>query len=394
MATLLCWLIANTSASFLASQRVSIELVVTVPKDTQANSHVYVAGNTPELGFWRADGLPMSRGEDGKFRATFKAEKDATIEFKFTLGSWETVEKGGGGIEIVNRRLTVDRDMRREFTVAEWAAPHKTRAKPTLTGDIRRHDRFASKFLNNERTLIVYVPPLYDARPDERYPVLYMHDGQNLFDAATSFAGVEWQADETAERLIRAGKIPPILIVGIYNNADRINEYTPWLDKRQQQGGRGEKYARFVVEEVKPFIDSTYRSKPGREHTAVAGSSLGGLISLYVATKHPDTFSKAGVISPALMWGGRRALSELEADPAVLNQLHLWIDMGTEEAREIEAFKKAIDETRRLADLCKEAGLRPERDYIYREIPGGRHNEAAWAGRFESMLLFFFEKSR
>jgi predicted alpha/beta superfamily hydrolase len=379
-----------SSLGFLPPAQVSVEFVVTAPKETPADAHIFVAGNTTELGAWRADGLPMTRGEDGKHRATFKAEKGATLEFKFTLGSWDTVEKGEGGRELVNRRLTVDRDMRHEFTVVQWAAPHKTRAKPTLTGDIRTHKDFPSKFLGNQRTLIVYVPPLYDARPDERYPVLYMHDGQNLFDATTSFAGVEWQADETAERLIKAGKISPIIIVGIYNNADRVNEYTPWPDTRQGQGGKGDKYARFVIDEVKPFIDKTYRTKPGREHTAVAGSSLGGLISLYLATTEPDTYSMVGVISPALMWGGRRAIRDLEADPAVLQRLRLWIDMGTEETREIAAFKKAIDETRRLADLCKLAGLRSDRDFVYKEIPGGRHNENAWSERFDQVLLFFF----
>ncbi len=162
----------------------------------------------------------------------------------------------------------------------------------TLTGDIRAQKNFHSNILNNDRDILVYLPPGYDAAKNRRYAVLYLHDGQNLFDGATSFiAGQEWQVDETAQRLIAAGKIEPLMIVGI-NNAgkDRNNEYAPVEDARYKMGGKADLYGRMLVEELKPFIDSRYRTRRDAEHTGLGGSSLGGLVSIYLALKYPAVF--------------------------------------------------------------------------------------------------------
>ena len=129
--------------------------------------------------------------------------------------------------------------------------------------------------LGNERNLIVYLPEAYDCEPDRRFPVLYMQDGQNIFDRATSAFGTEWGADETAQLLIRENKIEPLIIVGIYTEANRIDELTDTFSKKHGDGGKARLYARFLVEEVKPFIDKTYRTKPDRANTGVGGSSLG-----------------------------------------------------------------------------------------------------------------------
>ena len=262
----------------------------------------------------------------------------------------------------------------------------------TRTGDIRTHAGFHSTLLEGDRTLIVYLPPGYEKSGARRYPVLYMHDGQNLFDAATSFLGVEWQADETAERLIDAGRIEPIIIVGIYNTGERMNEYTPWPDERRHAGGRGERYAKFLVEEVKPFIDSTYRTQADRKHTAVAGSSLGGLISLYICEKYPETFSMCGVLSPALMWADKRIIRESTDACGTLKQCRIWLDMGSREGDSLGDFSQAIGWTRELVAVFDRCGLVPGRDYYYFEDVGAVHNEGAWAKRFDKLLLYFFAK--
>jgi predicted alpha/beta superfamily hydrolase len=260
-------------------------------------------------------------------------------------------------------------------------APH------TLTGDIRFHAEFPSRHVARPRTLAVYLPPGYADEPRRRYPVLYLQDGQNVFDAATSFAGVEWQADETAERLIRAGRIDPIIQVGIYNTQDRVAEYTPWRDGRERAGGKGRQYVRFLLEEVKPFIDASYRTLPGREHTAVAGSSLGGLIALYLAMEHADQVSLCAALSPSLWWGRERLLSEVRRAPEFLKQVRFWVDMGT---REGSTPGSAVAGARRLLERFDAAGLVPGRDYYYLEVHDGEHHEAAWAARFDKVLLFFY----
>lgn len=366
---------------------VELTFIVAGPKGVADAEVIHVSGNIDSLGAWSADGLQLQRQADGRFAGTFTVPAGTRVEFKFTLGSWEGVEKTAAGGDVPNRTLMALASGTHEFTVARFAnqAP-----KSSVVGDVRYHQKFASKILKNERTLVVYVPPGYEKEKSERYPVLYMHDGQNLFDAGSSFIGVEWQADETVERLIKEGKIPPIIVVGIYNNAERMNEYTPTRDAGRQGGGRGAKYARFVIEEVKPFIDKTYRTKPGREDTAIAGSSLGGLISLYMGVEHGDVFSKVGVISPALMWDEASLLKKIEAKPEVLKRLRVWLDMGTKEGVTLGSFSLALTYTERLTKAMTKGGLKDGVDYKYVEAEGAVHNEGAWAERFDQVLVFLY----
>ncbi|MBI5763156.1 MAG: hypothetical protein HZA51_06495 [Planctomycetes bacterium] len=410
-------------AQLQADDAVELTFIVAGPKGMAEAEVIHVSGNVDSLGAWAADGLQLQRQGDGRFAGTFSVPTGTRVEFKFTLGSWEGVEKTAAGGDVPNRTLTALASGTHEFTVARWGNQPQ---KSSIVGGVRYHQKFASKILKNERTLIVYLPPGYDAgkgganesraaagresngglsttRPTKgearekgglRYPVLYMHDGQNLFDAGSSFIGVEWQVDETVERLIKEGKIPPIIVVGIYNNAERMNEYTPTRDAERKAGGHGEKYARFVIEEVKPFIDKTYRTRPGREDTAVAGSSLGGLISLYMGVEHGDVFSKCGVISPALMWDESSLLNKIATKPEVLKGLRIWLDMGTKEGSSLESFKRATDHTQRLVKIMKKGGLREGVDFKYMEVEGAVHNEGAWAERFDRVLVFLYGEGK
>jgi predicted alpha/beta superfamily hydrolase len=262
--------------------------------------------------------------------------------------------------------------------------------RKSSTGERRDHHDFHSAFLDNQRTIRVVLPPDYQHHR-WRCPALYLHDGQNLFDPSDAAFGVAWNADTTAARLIHAGRIPPIILVGIANTQQRLDEYTTYRDAREKAGGRGDLYARFVLEEVKPFIDANYRTKPDREHTAVAGSSLGGLVSLTMALSYPDAFALCGAVSPSLWWSGERILDEIAAgDHAWMQRMRFWVDMGTKEGRARAHASASILRTRRLIDVFDAAGLAPGRDYYYWEVAGGEHNEAAWGARFEKMLLYFF----
>lgn len=243
-------------------------------------------------------------------------------------------------------------------------------------GDLRHHE-LKSRFLaSGSREVVVYLPPSY-WQSEKRYPVLYMHDGQNLFDASTGFLGKEWFVDEKVEYLIGKGIIEEIIVVGVYHGGEqRIDEYT-WKPA-EGCGGQGKRYARFLTKELKPFIDQTYRTLPEREHTAVMGSSLGGIISFYLAKHCPKVFGKIAMMSPALDW------DELE-DPKLFKlpkDLEVWLDMGTEEREGL------VDATLRLEEaLAARIGRERLHCFIHE---GAEHSEDAWATRVHAPLIQFF----
>jgi predicted alpha/beta superfamily hydrolase len=263
----------------------------------------------------------------------------------------------------------------------------------TLTGDIRVHKKFHSKFLTSDRDVLVYLPPGYEADKKKRYPVFYMHDGQNLFDGATSFIpGKEWRVDETAQSLIQSGAIKPLIIVGIYNGGqDRMDEYTPVRVERFKAGGKADQYGRMLVEELKPFVDANYRTLKDAKDTALGGSSLGGLVSLYLGLKYPKTFGRLAVISPSVWWGERLIVKDvlsLQSRP----QERIWLDIGTKEGRNAEEENESLADTRRLRDALIRKGWKLNKDLSYFEDEGAEHNEAAWAKRVEPILKFLFPK--
>jgi len=255
--------------------------------------------------------------------------------------------------------------------------------------DLRKHPGFQSAFLEDARDLVVYLPPGYDHEPERRYPVLYLHDGQNLFEGATAFVpGQDWRVDDTAEALIRAGRVEPLIIVGIYNTgAHRIDEYTPTRDRKQKAGGDADLYGRMLREELKPFIDSTYRTLPDPANTGLGGSSLGGLVTLYLGFQHPDIFGKLAVLSPSVWWDGRVILKLVRmTDPKP--RLTIWLDIGTREGG------NTVRDARALRDELVRAGWKPDGDLRYAEIPEAGHNEASWAARVGPFLEFLFPAQR
>lgn len=263
----------------------------------------------------------------------------------------------------------------------------------TLTGDIRFHKSFHSKILSNDRDVVVYLPPGYESSSKRRYAILYLHDGQNLFDGATSFIpGKEWRVDETAQSLIIAGKIEPLIIVGIYNAGKaRIDEYTPTADQKYKMGGKADLYGRMLVEELKPFIDSTYRTRKDAEHTGLGGSSLGGIVSLYLALKYPDVFGKTAAVSPSVWFANKQIVHYAEA----LNskpKTRIWLDMGTKEGQTAEQAQQSVSDARLLKETLQKKGWKSGKDLSYFEAEGAEHNETAWAARVEQILKFLFPR--
>ncbi len=246
--------------------------------------------------------------------------------------------------------------------------------------------QFHSAILPDDRRICVYLPPQYAADPTRRFPVFYLHDGQNLFDPRTSYIpGHTWRAGSTADRLSQAGDIQPLILVGIANTGlRRMPEYTPTRDFKMG-GGEGDRYGRLIIEEVIPFIDRAYRTSPGAENTGIGGSSLGGLISLYLGLRHPEVFGRLGVLSPSIWWDQRSILTFVqEFDPARHARPRIWLDIGTAEGQ------RHVRDTELLSRMLQRQGWRPGVDLAFDKVAGGFHSEDAWADRFDQVLSFLF----
>lgn len=274
---------------------------------------------------------------------------------------------------------------------AVWLArplPMPSPDSPPTAGTLHLHRRVRSRLLGNQRDIVVWLPPgVGPGRPrgGARYPVIYFQDGQNIFDPLTAFLGNAWHAGRTAAELIARGEIEAPIMVGVYNTGfGRMDEYAPtrgeftgWDGERCRSRGLGRRYARFLAEEVKPYIDRRYPTRDGAEHTAVVGSSMGGLIALHVALWQPRVFGAAGLLSPSIWWDNFapvRAVEALKRKPPV----RLWLDTGTAEP--------GWENARRLRAALHARGWSEERDLRYHEAEGHEHNEAAWAARTGLLL--------
>lgn len=239
---------------------------------------------------------------------------------------------------------------------------------------------FASPQLGNRRTLRIYLPPSYAENPLKRYPVLYMHDGQNLFDAATSAFGTEWQVDETIDALVAAGRMDEVIVAGIDNTANRIWEYTPCCDPGYGGGG-ADRYERFVIDTVKPFLDASFRTLPGKATTAIMGSSLGGLVSFYIARRNPAVFGKAGCMSSSFWWNNQALTAAVEQSTEHV-PVAFYLDAGTE--------NDGLAETTRMDRALLADGYVQGRDLDFVTAQGGSHDEASWAARVAVPLSWLF----
>ena len=255
-------------------------------------------------------------------------------------------------------------------------------------GSLRLHE-LKSRIFRNTRTLRVWLPPQYDRRGETRYPVLYLNDGQNLFDPSTAFAGVHWQAGETAGRLIREKKIPPLIIVGIDNaGRNRLREYIPYRSADPRViGPQGTHYPEFLQREVMPLVGANYSVAKGPENTGLGGSSLGGLITLYTQLAAPGVFGRLLIESPSLHVAKGRILEECRSFRDW--PFRVYLGTGSRELGDPAKDKKIVDDVRALEALLRAAGL--DRRRLKAQIEeGAAHTESAWAKRFPAALEFLY----
>ena len=359
-----------------------------VPPGTPPNAAVYVAGS---FNGWNpaSPAYRLRAEEGGRYTLTLPQDVRGPVEFKFTLGSWESVELDSAGAGVPNRQLVVPENGAATYTAAvgRWQDPANVpKRAPTASSSVSVLDTaFAIPQLGRTRRVWIYLPPDY-AASDRRYPVLYMHDGQNIFDAATSFAG-EWGVDETLDSLHAAGDAGVIVVAVDNGGQRRLDEYSPWRNARLSMGGEGDAYVDFLTHTLKPYVDRRFRTRPGREDTGIAGSSMGGLISLYAALRHPDVFGRAGVFSPAFWFAGDSMYTYARAARPPREGTRFYFVTGGREGDRPEVYTR---DHQRMVETLAAAGFRAGTEVAAFIRDEGTHSEDFWRREFPAAYRWLF----
>ena len=362
---------------------------IAVPASTPDTGGVYIAGDfnqwQPGSGSYR-----LSREPAGTYVIRLPETVRGPIEFKFTLGSWESVETNASGADVPNRSFTVPAEGEAvyEGTVAGWKSGGVEVREHTATASVSiLDDAFEIPQLGRTRRIWLYLPPDYATSGDKRYPVLYMHDGQNVFDDATSFVG-EWGVDETLDSLHAAGTLSLIVVAVDHGGEHRFTEYNPWTHP-EYGGGQGDEYAAFLVETLKPYVDARYRTLPGRLNTGIAGSSMGGLISFYAMMRYPEVFGRAGVFSPAF-WTAKPAVFEwAEVQAAPQFDARMFMVSGALEDNTPEIGRYEEDQMA-MRDTLVASGWVDGTQLVAEIRADGRHSEWFWRREFPQVVQWLF----
>ena len=370
---LLAFLVAVT---FSYSQH-SIRFVISsLPLTNSNNSNLFVAGS---FNGWNPQdkNYHFQKNEQGSYSLGIKLA-DGAYEFKITRGGWDKVECKKGGANIQNRFLKLSSDTTIDLMVEEWADNIERKPRVSTAGkNVRIIDTaFLIPQLNRTRRVSIYLPSDYSATK-KRYPVLYMQDGQNVFDDLTSFAG-EWSVDETLDSI--GNHTREMIVVAVDHGGDkRINEYCPY-DIEKYGKGEGNQYVDFLVKTLKPFIDKSYRTEKNKKNTFIAGSSMGGLISMYAILKYPRVFGGAGVFSPAF-WIGPEIFNDIAAKGAKVNS-KIYFYCGAQEGETMQPdTEKAFSEMRKISKSRMVCVVRAD----------GKHSERVWKEEFPLFYLWLME---
>jgi len=352
--------------------------VTSIPSNTPANPTIYLAGS---INTWNpADANYILQPDGLGNRMIVIPEGTGTVDYKFTRGSWATVEGNANGGFLPDRSFTftgVPQTI--NLTIQSWEDTGGTNSTAAANVQIMNGSFFIPQ-LNRNRRVWLYLPPDY-ATSQKRYPVLYMQDGQNLFDAATSFSG-EWQVDETLNSLFANGDYGAI-VVGIDNGGgERLNEYSPW-NNPQYGGGQGDEYMAFMAETLKPYIDANYRTRPEANMNALIGSSMGALISTYGVCEYPESFSKAGSMSPAYWFSLSDLNNYISTEVSGLQNHRMYFVAGQNESSDM------VPDLNTVRNNLQAKGLSASNTFT-RIDAVGTHSESSWKTQFGALYQWLF----
>ncbi|MCF6213226.1 MAG: alpha/beta hydrolase [Flavobacteriaceae bacterium] len=334
---------------------------------------VFISGNIDALGRWQPNKAEMTFVGNHIWKKEFTPQLNASVEYKFTLGSWQKEGLDKEGNPFQNFSINTAKTHSKTDTIYKWGQ-RINKVVGQITGTVKYHKKMQGTGIL-DRDVIVWLPPNYDKNTSEKYAVLYMHDGQNIIDPKTSSFGIDWQIDESCDSLIKSNNIPPIIVVGINSSADRSLDYSP--------GKKGEAYMNFIINKVKPFIDSTYRTKSDRKHTFVGGSSMGGLISMMLVWEHAEVFYGAICMSPAFQYDNFDYIPKITSDKGAKKDIKIYLDLGT-----VGLETQLEPGVNAMINALNAKGYLKNKDYFYLKEENARHFEADWARRFPKALTF------
>ena len=375
----------------LLAQTISAQItfvVNEVPADHDFTKPIYISG---DFEGWSGGNESYKLTQSDKGYSISIPLKDSSIAYKFTQGSWDLVEYNEDGSQRENRFYNIIKEVDTVYAkIASWTSSDVQENKSTASKNVSViSESFLIPQLNRERRIWIYLPPDYKVS-NESYPVLYMHDGQNIFDDRTSYSG-EWQVDETLDKLYTEKNLK-MIVVGIDNGGEkRLNEYSPY-DHPKYGIGEGDAYLEFIVKTLKPYIDSEFRTLKDIDNTGIMGSSMGGLISQYAGLKYPDVFGKVGVFSPAF-WYAPKINKFAKQSELNKNQKVFFLAGGKEGGNvQFEEINQTVKDMNTMVDIMKAKGFASE-NMVSKVVPNGEHNEALWRSEFEEALMFLFKSS-
>ncbi|MBO9540713.1 alpha/beta hydrolase [bacterium] len=366
-----------------------VQVLVEAP-GVASHERLYMASN---VNGWnpRNDRYALRRMPDGRFEIRQLLAPGSHFEFKITRGGWDRVEVAADGSDLPNHTHKVTGQiMRLEVKVADWQDHHPRAPKPrTTVGDVRSLGEFTIHTLNRRREVLVYLPPRYEFETDRRYPVMYMWDGQNLFDESTAFSG-EWHVDEILEAMIPKGHLPPMIVVAIYNGQEhRLSEQSPWSAPHFDVVGEGDAFLDWVAYDLKHRIDRGFRTLTDPANTGVGGSSMGGLTSLYAGFKYSHVFGKVLAMSSALWFADKQIFPYVRSQPKPHGS-RFYVDCGR-----FEGLRRSqlsfLRQNQEMAQLLRDKGFSDGHDLMFVEDPNGTHSEHDWARRLPQAMRFLWQ---